>query len=314
MDRFDTMRAFTRVVELNSFTKAAQSLNVPKATLSSQVLALEKRLGVKLLHRTTRHVSVTSDGAVYYERANKLLQDLEETESVVSQARVTHKGRLRVDVSATVARQIILPALNDFLRRYPEISFELGCTDRTVDLLEEGVDCAIRGGMPIDESLVAKKLIETSRITCASPAYLEQHGTPTTLEALAQHSVVNFQSPRTGKVIPFNYVLNDQPTYIEGQRKLMANEIDACVTAALADIGIVQLPYFAVRSHIESGRLIRLLPNYASEITPVYVVYLQNKHLSANVRAFVDWVTELFALEQQRYYACCPILASAHSA
>lgn len=314
MDRFDTMRAFTRVVELNSFTKAAQSLNVPKATLSAQVLTLEKRLRVKLLHRTTRHVSVTTDGAVYYERAIKLLQDLDETESAVSQARVTHRGRLRVDVSATVARQIILPALNDFLRRYPEINFELGCTDRTVDLLEEGVDCAIRGGMPIDESLVAKKLIQTSRITCASPTYLEQHGTPATLEALTQHSVVNFQSPRTGKVIPFNYVVNNQPIYIEGQRKLMANEIDACVTAALADIGIVQLPYFAVRGHIESGRLIRLLPNYASEITPVYVVYLQNKHLSANVRAFVDWVTELFAQEQQRYYACCPMLASAHSA
>ncbi len=114
-------------------------------------------------------------------------------------------------------------------------------------------------------------------------------------------------------MIPFNYVVNDQSTYIQGQRKLMANEIDACVTAALADIGIVQLPYFAVRGHIESGRLIRLLPNYASEITPVYVVYLQNRHLSANVRAFVDWVTELFAQEQQRYYACCPVLARAQS-
>lgn len=314
MDRFDTMRAFTRVVELNSFTKAAQSLSVPKATLSAQVLALEKRLRVKLLHRTTRHVSVTTDGALYYERAIKLLQDLDETESVVSQVRIAHKGRLRVDVSATVARQIILPALNDFLRRYPEINFELGCTDRTVDLLEEGVDCAIRGGMPIDESLVAKKLIETSLITCASPTYLEQHGTPTTLEGLTQHSFVNFQSPRTGKVIPFNYMVDNQPTYIEGQRKLAANEIDACVTAALADIGIVQLPYFAVRGHIESGRLTRLLPNYASEITPVYVVYLQNRHLSANVRAFVDWVTELFAQEQQRYYACCPALVCAQSA
>ena len=314
MDRFDTMRAFTRVVELNSFTKAAQSLNVPKATLSAQVLALEKRLRVKLLHRTTRHVSVTNDGALYYERAIKLLQDLEETESAVSQARVTYKGRLRVDVSATLARQIVLPSLNDFLRRYPDIQFELGCTDRAVDLLEEGVDCAIRGGMPIDESLVAKKLIETGRITCASPTYLEQHGTPMTLEALAQHSVVNFQSPRTGKVIPFNYMVNNQPLHVQGQRKLVANEIDACVAAALAEIGIVQLPYFAVRCHIESGRLTRILTNYASEISPIYVVYLQNRHLSANVRAFVDWVTELFAQEQQRYFSCCPQLAGAQHA
>lgn len=306
MDRFDTMQAFTRVVELHSFTKAALSLNVPKATLSAQVLALEKRLNVKLLHRTTRHVSVTTDGEVYYQRAVRLLHDLEETESAISQSRVAYKGRLRIDVSTTLARQIILPALNTFFRRYPEIDLELGCTDRTVDLLQEGVDCAIRGGMPIDESLVAKKLIETRRITCASPTYLEQHGTPLTLEALKSHAVVNYQSPRTGKTIPFNYVVNGESVSIQGRRRLAANDIDACVNAALADIGIVQLPYFAVRCHVANGTLTRILTHYASEITPVYAVYLQNRHLSANVRAFVDWVVELFQREQQQYQACCP--------
>lgn len=306
MDRFDTMRAFTRVVELHSFTKAASSLNLPKATLSAQVVALEKRLNVKLLHRTTRHVSVTTDGAAYYERAVRLLHELEETESAVSQSRVEYKGRLRVDVSATLARQIILPALNDFFKRYPEIDLELGCTDRTVDLLQEGVDCAIRGGMPIDESLVAKKLIATGRITCASPTYLEQHGTPLTLEALKMHSVVNYQSPRTGRINPFNYMVNGEALKIQGRRRLAANDIDACVTAALADIGIVQLPYFAVRCHIANGKLTRILTDYPSEISPVYAVYLQNRHLSANVRAFVDWAVELFDREQQQYVSCCP--------
>ncbi len=306
MDRFDTMRAFTRVVELNSFTRAAHSLNLPKATVSAQVQMLEKRLGVKLLHRTTRQVTATTEGAVYYERALSLLQSLDETEAALIQSRLAHKGRLRVEVSPTLAKEIILPALNDFLRRYPEISFELGSTDRTVDLLEEGVDCAIRGGMPIDEALVAKKLIETSRITCASPTYLEQHGTPATLEALTQHAVVNFQSPRTGKILPFSYRQNGQSLSIYGQRKLVANEIDACLTAALAHIGIVQLPYFAARRHIENGSLLRILPDYPAETTPIYVVYLQNKHLSANVRAFVDWVSQLFAEEHQRYLACCP--------
>lgn len=306
MDRFDTMRAFTRVVELNSFTKAAQSLNLPKATVSAQVLALEKRLGVKLLHRTTRQVTATTDGAIYYERAIQLLQSLEDTESALRQSRLTHQGRLRVEVSPTLAKTLILPALNDFLRRYPDIRFELGSTDRTVDLLEEGVDCAIRGGMPIDASLVAKKLIETRRITCASPNYLAQHGTPTSLDALSQHNVVNFQSPRTGKVIPFSYLQQQQTIHIQGQRKLVANEIDACLAAALADIGIVQLPYFAVRSHIERGTLVSILDHYPAETTPIYVVYLQNKHLSANIRAFVDWVSQLFAEEQQRYRLCCP--------
>jgi LysR family transcriptional regulator for bpeEF and oprC len=306
MDRFDTMRAFTRVVELQSFTKAALSLNIPKATLSAQVLALEKHLNIKLLHRTTRQVSVTTDGAVYYERVMRLLHDLEETESAVSQSRVAYKGRLRVDVSATLARQIILPALNDFFRRYPEIDLELGCTDRTVDLLQEGVDCAIRGGMPIDESLVARKLIETARITCASPTYLEQHGTPLTLDALKTHAVVNYQSPRTGKIVPFNYMVDGEALEIQGRRRLAANDIDACVTAALANIGIVQLPYFSVRCHIASGKLTRILADYTSEISPIYAVYLQNRHLSANVRAFVDWVVELFAKEQQQYATCCP--------
>lgn len=306
MDRFDTMRAFTRVVELNSFTKAAHSLNLPKATLSAQVLALEKRLGVKLLHRTTRQVSATTEGTLYYERALSVLQNLDETEAAVSNARLTHKGRLRVEVSPTLAKAMMLPALNDFLRRYPDIQFELGSTDRTVDLLEEGVDCAIRGGMPIEDTLVAKKLIETTRITCASPTYLEQHGIPHHLEALTQHAVINYQSPRTGKVIPFSYLQAEKSVAVQGQRKLVANEIDACLVAALAHIGIVQLPYFAVRSQLESGSLVRVLAEYPSEVTPIYLVYLQNKHLSANVRAFVDWVSALFIQEQARYALYCP--------
>jgi LysR family transcriptional regulator for bpeEF and oprC len=306
MDRFDTMLAFTRVVELNSFTKAAISLNMPKATLSAQVANLEKRLNVKLFHRTTRHVSVTTDGAVYYERAMRLLSDLEETESAVSQSNVSYRGRLRVDTSGTLGRQIILPALNDFFRRYPDIDLELGCTDRAVDLLQEGIDCAIRGGMPIDESLVARKLVQTRPITCATPTYLEQHGTPETLKDLKEHLVVNFLSPRTGKVIGFNYLQEDKKVEIHGRRRIALNDVDACVSAALADIGIVQLPFFSVRNHIQSGRLVRILTNYPTEILTVHLVYLQNRHLSANVRAFIDWVVALFAKEQENYLKCCP--------
>lgn len=306
MDRFDTMMAFTRVVELNSFTKAAVSLNIPKATLSAQVAALEKRLNVKLLHRTTRHVSVTTDGAVYYERAMRLLTDLDETESAVSQSSLSYRGRLRVDTSGTLGRQIILPALNDFFRRYPDIDLELGCTDRAVDLLQEGIDCAIRGGMPIDESLVARKLIETRPVTCATPTYLERYGTPETLAALETHQVVNFLSPRTGKVVGFSYLHDGQKISLFGRRRIAVNDIDACVAAALADIGIIQLPFFSVRNHIQSGRLLRILPTVPTETATVYLVYLQNRHLSANVRAFADWVLELFAQEQASYMSCCP--------
>lgn len=305
MDRFDAMLAFTRVVELNSFTKAAISLNMPKATLSAQVAGLEKHLNVKLLHRTTRNVSVTNDGAAYYERVLRLLQDLEETESSVKQSRMAYRGRLRVDIATTIARRIILPALDDFIKRYPEIELELGCTDRTVNLLQEGVDCAIRGGMPIDETLVARKLITTSRITCATPTYLERHGIPESLEALELHSVVNYQSPRTAKVVPFYYEINNKMVAVQGRRKLAINDIDSCVNAVLANIGIAQLPYFGVRDCINSGKLVQVLSEFHSEPAPLYIVYLQNRHLSANVRAFVDWVIALFKQEEAGYLKCC---------
>lgn len=305
MDRFDTMLAFTRVVELKSFTQAASSLNMPKATLSAQVAALEKRLNVKLLHRTTRNVSVTSDGAAYYERVLRLLQDLEETESSVTQSRLTYRGRLRVDVATTLARRIILPALDDFIKRYPEIELELGCTDRTVDLLQEGVDCAIRGGMPLDETLVARKLITTSRITCATPTYLEQHGTPASLAELELHAVVNHQSPRTAKINPFYYAVNNELVTVQGRRKLAINDIDSCVNAVLANIGIGQLPYFSVRDYIQNGQLVQVLPQFRSEAAPLHIVYLQNRHLSANVRAFVDWISVLFKAEEANYLKCC---------
>lgn len=305
MDRFDAMLAFTRVVELNSFTQAASSLNMPKATLSAQVAALEKHLNVKLLHRTTRKVSVTNDGAAYYERVVRLLQDLEETETSVTQSRMAYRGRLRVDVATTIGRRIILPALDDFITRYPEIELELGCTDRTVNLLQEGVDCAIRGGMPIDESLVARKLIATSRITCATPIYLERHGIPKSLAELELHSVVNYQSPRTAKVMPFYYEIDNEMVAVQGRRKLAINDIDSCVNAVLANIGIAQLPYFGVRDYITNGQLIQILPEFHSETTPLYIVYLQNRHLSANVRAFVDWVLALFKAEQEGYLKCC---------
>lgn len=294
MDRFDTMQAFLRVVELHSFTKAAQSLNLPKATVSAQVQALEKHLNVKLLHRTTRNISITKEGAAYYERARQLLHDLEETESAVSLSSHSFRGRLRIETSGTLGRQIIIPALDDFFRRYPEIDLEIGCSDRTVDLLQDGVDCAIRGGMPLDDTLVARKLIDTQPITCATQAYLDRHGTPQTLEELEQHTVVNYLSPRTGRVVGFSYMRGGEKVTIFGRRRVTINDIDGCLAAAIANLGIVQMPYFGVREHIKAGRLVRIMSQYPAERLPIYIVYLPNRHLSANVRAFVDWMVELF--------------------
>lgn len=295
MDRFDTMLAFTRVVELKSFTKAATSLNLPKATVSAQVIALEKRLRVKLLNRTTRHVSVTPDGAGYYERAVRLLGELEETEASVSHAAMSPKGRLRVDVPGSVGRRIIAPALDDFFARYPEIDLELGCTDRPVDLVHEGIDCVIRGGDIHDESLVARRLGDFRMLTYAAPSYLAKHGEPQNLEDLERHQMIAFASPKTGKVFPLIYEKNDVQTVVQGIQRISINDADSCAAAACSGIGLVQLPAFIAGEYVDSGHLVAIMKDYPSELVPVWILYPPNRHLSTKVRAFAEWAAELFA-------------------
>jgi len=295
MDRFDTMLAFTRVVELASFTKAAVSLNLPKTTVSAQVLALEKRLSVKLLHRTTRHVSVTTDGAAYYERALRLLTDLEETEASLTQATSKPKGRLRVDVPAPVGRLIIIPALKDFFQRYPDIELEIGCNDRPVDLLEEGVDCVIRVGNPFDLSLVARRVGSMRLVMVASPEYLDKFGRPKKPEDLERHHGVYFFSSKTGKIHEFELSINGTSKEVLTHRKIATNDGDALVAGCLSGLGVSQVPTFMVQDHIASGRLEVVLGEYISESMPMNALYPQNRHLSSKVRAFIDWVAELFA-------------------
>lgn len=294
MDRFDTMLAFTRVVELASFTKAALSLNLPKTTVSAQVFALEKRLSVKLLHRTTRQVSVTTDGAAYYERAIRLLNELDETESSLTQAVSKPKGRLRIDVPAPIGRHIIIPALNEFFARYPDIDLEVGCNDRPVDLIEEGVDCVIRIGNPMDESLVARRVGAIRFIYIASPEYLNKYGRPKTPEEMERHNGVYFFSTKTGKIFDFAVSIDDINTTVLTQKRVAFNDGDAIVEACLAGLGIGRVPTFMVQDYIAKGSLEVVLGEYLSESMPMNALYLQNRHLSSKVRAFIDWIAELF--------------------
>lgn len=295
MDRFDTMLAFTRVVELESFTKAAMSLNLPKTTVSAQVLALEKRLRVKLLHRTTRRISVTTDGAAYYERAIRLLNELEETEAALNQATASAKGRLRVDVPTPLGRLVIIPALPDFFKKYPEIQLEIGCDDRPIDLLEEGVDCVIRIGNLLDSSLVARRVGTMQFLLVASPDYLKTHGTPQTPDDLQRHQTVHFFSSKTGKVRNFILQQDGAEQEIPTIRKLAINNGDAIVAAALAGIGICQLPTFMVQGYLTEGKLEKVLGDNPAGSLPINALYPQNRHLSSKVRAFIEWVAELFS-------------------
>ncbi|HSI27989.1 MAG: LysR substrate-binding domain-containing protein [Methylophilus sp.] len=295
MDRFDTMLAFTRVVELESFTKAALSLNLPKTTVSAQVLALEKRLRVKLLHRTTRRIRVTTDGAAYYERAIRLLNELEETEAALNQATVNAKGRLRVDVPAPLGRLVIIPSLPDFFKRYPDIELEIGCDDRPIDLLEEGVDCVIRIGNPLDSTLVARRVGTMQFMLVASPEYLNSYGRPASPDDLPRHHGVHFFSSKTGKVHPFLLTQDGVTQEVSTIRTLAINNGDAMVSACLAGLGLCQLPSFMVQAYLANGEMECVLADYVAEGFPMNALYPQNRHLSSKVRAFIEWIAELFS-------------------
>ncbi|MFO0521307.1 MAG: LysR substrate-binding domain-containing protein [bacterium] len=296
MDRLVAMQTFVQVAELGSFSGAAQVLKVPNATVSIRVAQLEQHLQVKLLARTTRRVSLTDDGAAYLERVQRLLHELEEVESGLSGATQPPRGRLRVDVPAAAGRHVVAPALPDFLARYPGIVIEIGSSDRPVDLLAEGVDCVIRGGQTHDDSLVARSLGAFEVITCAAPSYLARHGAPATPQDLQHHLCVNFFSAKTGRIFPFEFERNGKKVDITGPHQVAANDADTYVEAGVAGLGILQSPRTRrVQELLDSHRLVPVLTDWSAGRLPLYVMYPRNRHLSARVRVFVDWVLELYA-------------------
>ena len=296
MDQLAAMRAFIRVVEAGTFTSAAESLRMPKPTVTKLIQSLETHVSTKLLNRTTRRVTVTPDGAAYYERALRLSTELEELDGSMALSRINPKGRLRVDVGTSLAILVIIPALASFYERYPEIQIDLGVTDRPVDLVGENVDCVIRGGNLSDQSLIARRIAEMNFITCAAPSYLQRYGEPQHPSDLKNgHHVVNFFHPRSGRPLPPDFVLDNQRVEIDANYQIAVNDSLAYVTAGLEGLGIVQAPFFMLHKELESGRLVRILKDWRSEPVSIYVVYPPNRHLSNKLRVFVDWVADLFA-------------------
>ena len=298
MDQIQALRIFVRVVEAGTFTRAADSLNLPKATVTKHVQALEERLRVKLLNRTTRRVTVTPDGAAYYDRTVRLLTDLDDIEASMTNARANPRGRLRIDVGTSVAQLLIIPHLAEFHARYPDIQVDLGVSDRTVDLIGDNVDCVIRGGELSDQSLVARRIGNLEFITAAAPAYLERKGTPThPLEIEEKHASVIYFSPQSGRHYPLEFRRGDESIDVTGPYQLSVNESNAYVTSIVAGLGIGQITSWQAQRYLASGALVQLLPDWTQPLLPVYVVYPPNRHLSAKVRAFVDWAAELFQRE-----------------
>lgn len=296
MDKLSAMRAFVRVVEAGTFTKAADSLGVPKAQVSRQVQSLEAELATLLLNRTTRRVTLTAEGAAYYDRAVRLLDDLEELESSMSHARVAPRGRLRVDTSSSLASLVLIPALHDFCERYPDIQIDVGVSDKPVDLVGENVDCVIRAGEISDPSLVARRIGSIHRVVCASPAYLKRHGMPKQPSDLEsdRHRVISYFSHGSERL---TYVLErgDERYEVNAASTVAVNDSTAMLAAGLAGLGIARTAPFMAAPHVAAGSLQIILPQWSAGAWPLYVVYPPNRHVSTKLRVFIDWVVELFA-------------------
>lgn len=295
MDRIQAMQVFTRVVDANSFTGAADHLGLPRATVTTIIQNLEALLQVRLLNRTTRRLSLTPDGAAYYEHCARILGEIEETEASFRDAARGPKGRLRIDVPAPIGRLILIPRLCEFHARYPEVELVIGMGDRAVDLVREAVDCVIRVGELQDSTLVARRIGALKMITCATPDYLERYGVPTGIDDLAQHVAVQYFSSRTGRNFDWDFIVDGQSVPVTMRGNVSVNDAEAYVACGLQGFGLIQPARFMVLPQLESGALVEVLPHLSSAPMPMSVAYMQNRHLSAKVRAFVDWVAELFA-------------------
>ena len=292
MDKLDCMRAFVAVVEAESFTQAAASMQISKALVSKYVGALESTLGVRLLNRTTRRMSVTDSGKAYYERCMSVLQDIDEIEAALRSEHSQPEGILRINAPVSFSELTLMPILSDFTQRYPDVTVKLELADRFVDLIEEGVDMAIRIGALPDSSLVVRKLTEMRMFLCASPAYLASEGVPHTPNALAEHyCIFDSNYKHKGKWI---FEQDEQQIIVPIRSQIIVNSARAVHELLLNDKGISLLPSFVVETDIKEGRLVRLMQDYEVEPTGVYALYPHRKHLSAKVRLFIDDLVHAF--------------------
>lgn len=297
MNKLELMRTFVRVTELQSFTQAAASLGLPKTSVSEHVRDLEELLGARLLNRTTRKVSATQDGLALYQRCKDMLADMDEVESMFRLDGRVLAGRLRVDMPTIAARLLVMPHLGEFLRAYPHIEIEVSSTDRRVDLVREGFDCVVRAGDVRDPSLIARYLGAVPIVNCASPAYLQQFGTPQTLADLARHRLVHYVALLGGRSAGFEYLQDGQLRQLPMNGPVTVNNTEAFQGACLGGLGIAQAPLSGVRAHLEAGRLVALLPQFLPPPMPIALLYTHRRHLPQRTRVFLDWLSGLIERE-----------------
>lgn len=299
MDRLAALEAFAKVAETQSFSEAARRLRSSKSAVSRHVAALEASLGARLFHRTTRSLTLTEAGQDYFARASRILADLDEADASVSQLQAAPRGRLRVNAPMSFGFLHLAPALGDFLARYPEVELDVTLTDRFVDLVDEGVDVAVRIGSLTDSSLVARRLAGIRRVLCASPDYLERRGVPRTPDDLKGHdclSNTNINITREWRFVhpEDGTASSGKPWPVEVKGRMSANSGDMLRVAALRGHGFVHLPTFIVGDDLRAGTLVSVLEPYVAQDLTLNAVYPTARHLSPKVRAFVDFLAERF--------------------
>ncbi len=293
MDRFDAMRVFCRVVERRSFTLASEDTGLPRSTVTDAIKQLESRLGVRLLQRTTRHVSPTLDGEAYYQRCLRILSDIEDAEGAFAGAKP--KGVLRVDVHGTLARHFVLPNLPSFLETYPDIELQITEGDRFVDLIREGIDCVLRVGTLQDSDMIGRRVAMLEEVTLAAPAYVERFGMPAHPDRLDGHRMVGFRSSATGGLLPLEFQIDGVVREITLPATISVNAAESYFAAARLGLGLIQVPRYHTDEAIRSGELLHVLPDYPPTRTPVSMLYPRSRQLSPRVRVFIDWLVKVFA-------------------
>ncbi|WP_112604349.1 LysR family transcriptional regulator [Rhizobium sp. WW22] len=293
MDRFDAMRVFCRVVERRSFTLASEDTGLPRSTVTDAIKQLETRLGVRLLQRTTRHVSPTLDGEAYYQRCLRILSDIEDAEGAFAGAKP--KGVLRVDVHGTLARHFVLPNLPSFLETYPDIELQITEGDRFVDLIREGIDCVLRVGTLQDSDMIGRRVAMLEEVTLAAPTYVERFGMPAHPEKLDGHRMIGFHSSATGGLLPLEFQIDGAVREITLPATISVNAAESYFAAAKLGLGLIQVPRYHAEEALRSGELLHVLEDYPPTRTPVSMLYPRSRQLSPRVRVFIDWLVKVFA-------------------
>ncbi|ACI50835.1 MULTISPECIES: LysR family transcriptional regulator [Acetobacteraceae] len=289
MDRLATLDLFIRIVDRGSFSAAAAACGVSRPVATAAIKALESRLGVRLLQRSTRHVRPTEEGIAYYRRCIAILADLEDADR---NAGGTVSGVLRVDMVGYLARTVLLPALPNFLARHPALTVHLGEGERFVDLICEGVDCVVRAGALADSDMVARPVGVMQEVTVASPDYLARHGMPATPEDLEGHQMIGFVSSRTGQPLPLEFTRGDEVIEVMLPTRLLVSGAETSAAAARQGLGLVQAPRYRFIDDLANGTLIEVLADFPPTPTPLSVLYPGSRQLSPRVRVFVDWLVE----------------------